>query len=138
MPQRQVDERDREIHAAAAAALHRISKHHRVPDRDTDLLRERGSHDDPGQTIAGSCGECLRRIPGHLRVVGELELVLAVERVNEGPLPIFGAKLARDMGTQVLLHIVIERKDIIGTDACRRGGEQVISKQTLGVQRAPA
>ena len=98
-----------------------------VPDRDIDLLRERGSHDDQGQIIAGSCGGCLRRIPGDPRVLGELELVLAVERINEGPLPIFGAKLAGDMGTQVLLHIVIERNDIMGTDACWCG-EQVISK----------
>ena len=75
LPQRQIDVRDGEIHAAAAAP-DGISKHHLVPDGDTDLLRERGGHDDQGQAIAGSCAESLRRVPGHFRVVDELELVL--------------------------------------------------------------
>ena len=114
--QRQIDVRAGEIHVAAATPGV-VHKNLLVSNRQTDLLRECGGHDDQGKTISGSPGERLRCISGHLRVVFELELGLVIERVDKPPLRALGAQLAGDLRAQVMLHIIAERKHIIGADA---------------------
>ena len=74
-------------------------------DRQTQCLRERGSHDDQGQAISRPRGKSLCRVPGHDRVVFDLELPLAVYRVDKAFARAFGRELPRDLHLEEVLHL---------------------------------
>src|SRR6266446_2416960 len=123
--ERQIDVRARKIHVAAAAPGV-VHEHSLVSNGETHLLRERGGHDDQGQTISGSRREGLRCISSHLRVVFELELALVIKRIDKFPSRILGQRLTGGFRSQVVLHIIAEGKDAIATDALGRSCKQMI------------
>src|SRR5207247_3241748 len=81
--------------------------------------------------ISGSRRERLRCISGDLSVVFELELALVIERIDKAPSGISAEQLAGDVHSEVMLHVIAQRKDTVATDALRRSAEQMISEQSL-------
>src|SRR5260221_41222 len=69
------------------------------------------------------------RIARHGRVVFDLELFLAVERVVEGALAAPGLDEIGDLDPEVVAHRVAAREHQVGAHALRRRGEEVVVKQ---------
>ena len=124
----QIDVPDGEIEVAAAAPRV-VHVHGLIADPEPELLGERRGHDDERQAVAGARRERLRRIPGRHRVVLDLELAPAVERVEQSLLAALRAQFVRDLDAEVALHVVAQRKDVADADRLRRRGEQAIVEQ---------
>ena len=101
--ERHIDMRIEKIEAGAAAP-DVVYEDQLVPDRYVQFLCKRRGQQHQGQAVSRPGRERLRCVPGHRRIVFELELVLAVKRVEEPPLTALFAQLGSDIRIYVTLH----------------------------------
>jgi hypothetical protein len=132
--ERQIDVADEELNVFAAAHGF-VGQDGLERDGQTQRLCERGRHDHQRQAISRLRGKCLCRIPGHGRVVFDLEEPIPIDRVDQAVAGALGKEVHGDLALEEALHFRAEREDVVGADALRRRGEQAIVEQSRIARR---
>ena len=117
---------EQQVAAAAPRLLHvgALEAH-----RELQLVRQRRRHQHQRQAVAGAGVERLGGGLGGGRVVLELELGAAVERIDQPGLRALGADLVGDVDREIAAHRVAHLEHVVGADPLGRRGEQVIGEQ---------